>query len=80
MEKEIITWLKKEQDKLQKKFKKKITNQRKGIYDFRGVWITVTCTCNYSFTTPYYIPHNGKCQKCGKLFCRVLKKELHPLK
>jgi len=40
--KEIVLWLKEEQNKLQKKFKKMITKQSENIYDFRGIWIDVT--------------------------------------
>lgn len=44
--KEIVLWLKEEQNKLQKKFKKMITKQSENIYDFRGIWIDVTKRMN----------------------------------
>jgi predicted Zn-ribbon and HTH transcriptional regulator len=69
-ENEIVTWLKTEQGLLQRRFKDKITKLKRG-YDHRGVWIIVTCTCGYNFRTCFYIPKNGKCPQCNKLFTRA---------
>lgn len=70
---EIVIWLREEQSKLQKEFKKRITKQRRGIYDFRGVWISVCCACSYRFATPFHIRDNGTCSKCGKLSYRAMR-------
>jgi len=84
--KDIVIWLRKKQDKLQKEFKKKITKQRKSIYDFRGIWIQPACACGNEFRTPYHIRDTGLCPKCNKLFCRAMKtneyvdKEFHTQK
>ncbi len=60
----IVLWLKKEQGKLQKKYKKLISKE-KG-YDFRAVHIHITCGCGHRVNTPYWLKENARCTKCGK--------------
>ena len=67
----IVKWLREEQERLQTEFMSKVAKQRKGNYEWRGVWISVTCSCMHDFPTPYFIRDNGQCPECGKKFYRA---------